>query len=129
MSKNDLTADSLTALFNFRVLLRHDAKYGVEVAHCIETGSVVTSTSREEALEMMKELLEDEVSFALRNKNLKNLFSTPASLELRIQWAEAATKARPDTRYLDVDLSQWENPKIETKNSHLRNTVQFALAA
>ena len=129
MADHDMTADILKAPFNFRVLVRHDEKYDVEVAHCIDTGSVVTSDSRDEALDMMKELLEDELSFALRNRNMKNLFSSPAPVEIRIQWAEAAEKDGTETRYLDVDLSQWEHLKIETKNAHLRNTIQFALAA
>lgn|GEM_PF-5903130 len=132
MPNIDLTTDSLTAsltaLFNFRVLLRHDEKYGVEVAHCIETGSVVTSDSPEEALEMMKELLEDELSFAIKNNNLKNLFSSPAPIDVRMQWVEAALQ-NMKTEYLDVDISQWRHPKVETQNASRTNTVQFAKAA
>jgi hypothetical protein len=128
LTTNSLTA-SLTALFNFRVLLRHDEKYGVEVAHCIETGSVVTSDSPEETLEMMKELLEDELSFAIKNNNLKNLFSSPAPIEVRMQWVEAALKNELKTEYLDVDVSQWRHSRIESQNARRTNTVQFAHAA
>ncbi len=115
-------------LFDLRVLLRYDKKYNVHVAQCIQTGSTVTSDSLEEALEMMKELLEDEVSFAIRHNNMRNLFSSPAPLEVHLQWLQAA-REKLQTVYLDVDFSQLENFKIEPQNAHLRNKVEFALVA
>jgi len=129
MTSNGLTPDSVTSLFCFRVLLRFDTKYEVYVAHCLETGNVVTSDSPEEAEEMMKELLEDELLFALRNRNLKNLYSSPAPLEVRMQWAEAAMNKRPKTVDLDVDFSQLEHSQIEPHNARFTNTVEVALAA
>lgn len=126
MENTKITHKVLATLFDFRVLLRYDTKYKVHVAHCIQTGSVVTSDSQEEALEMMKELLEDEIAFAIRHENLKNLFSSPAPLEVHLQWAQAASVK---TVYLDIDLSQLEHSTIEPKNAHLTNKVEFALAA
>lgn len=117
------------ALFNLRVLLRHDEKYDVHVAHCIETGSVVTADSSQDARLMMKELLEDEIAFALKNKNLKNLFSSPATLEVVVQWLNAARGKQPDVEYLDVNLNGLELREIEPKNTNLRNRINIAQAA
>jgi hypothetical protein len=122
------TADLLT-LFSLRVLVRHDTKYDVHVAHCIETGGVVTGTSPTEVSEMMKELLEDEISFALRNRNLKNLFSSPAPMEVLFQWMKAAKEKPPVQVDLDVDFYELEPYKIEPKDAHFTNQVRFALAA
>jgi hypothetical protein len=129
MTNTKITPEALASLFDLRVLLRYDTKYKVHVAHCVQTGSVVTSDSQEEALEMMKELLEDEIAFAIRHANLKNLFSSPAPLEVHLQWVRASMASTPKTVYLEVDLSQLEQSTIEPKNTHLRNKVEFALAA
>jgi predicted RNase H-like HicB family nuclease len=118
----------LIPLFNLRVLLRVDEKYGVHVAHCIETGNVVTADSEEEARTMIKELLEDEISFALTHRNLKNLFSSPAPLEVLVEWMNAAQESK-DTVELDIDLKEAESLKIEPQNAPLKNKVEFAKAA
>lgn len=123
-----LETRTLAPLFDFRVLLRFDLKYKVHVAQCLQTGSTVTSDSAEEALEMMKELLEDEISFAIRHNNMKNLYSSPAPLEVHLQWLQAATE-NLKTIYLDIDSGQLEQFTLEHKNAHLRNKVEFALAA
>ena len=77
-------------LFNLRVLLRYDDKYSVYVAQCLETGNVATADSSEAACGMIKELLEDEILFALKTGNIKNLFSSPAPMEVLVQWLNAA---------------------------------------
>lgn len=120
-------------MFNLRVLLRYDEKYGVHVAHCFETGSLVTADTSDEAKEMIRELLEDEIDFALKTRNVKNLFSTPASLEVLVQWMEAA-RSNIETVFLDVNLKETNLNEarlraIETKNSNITNTVVFAKAA
>jgi hypothetical protein len=128
MPTMEKTPEVLAPLFDFRVLLRYDVRYKVHVAQCIQTGSIVTSDSPEEALEMMKELLEDEISYAIRNNNMKNLFSSPAPLEVHLQWLQAAAE-NLKTVYLDVDFGQLEQFSLEHKNAHLTNKVEFALAA
>ena len=59
----------------------HDA---VREQGTVETGNVVAADSEEDVKEMMKELLEDEISFAIRYLNLKNLF--PRLLLLKCIW-------------------------------------------
>ena len=116
-------------LFNLRVLLRHDEKYGVFVAHCLETGSVVTAESSEDVRRMIQELLEDEILFALKHRNLKNLFSSPAPLDVLLQWMKAVKENEPETIYLDVNFQESELSAIESKNPSIRNRVDFAQAA
>jgi hypothetical protein len=128
MHTPQVSPEVLAPLFDFRVLLRYDSKYKVHVAQCIQTGSTVTSDSAEEALEMMKELLEDEISYAIRHNNTKNLFSSPAPLEVHLQWLQAAAE-NTKTIFLDVNSDQLEQYALEHKNAHLRNKVEFAMAA
>ena len=116
-------------LFNLRVLLRHDEKYGVHVAHCIETGSVVTSESPESACDMIRELLEDEILFALKQKNLRNLFSSPAPLDVLVQWINAVQSKDPNVFFLDINFKEVELNAIEPKNFSLRNKLEIAQAA
>jgi hypothetical protein len=130
-TKMNLISELVLPLFNFRVLLRQDEKYRVHVAHCIETGSVVTADSEEEVRTMIKELLEDEISFALTNGNLKNLFSSPAPLDVLVEWMNAARERKEtvETVELDVDVKETERLKIEPKNAPVKNNVVFAKAA
>lgn len=116
------------ALFDFRVLVRHEPKFEVYAAYCIQTGSVVTAETADEASSMMKELLEDELAFAFHNNNLKNLFSSPASIDLHFQWVQAAIENLKIVP-LDVEIKESEHPEIEPKNAHYRSEVQIALAA
>jgi hypothetical protein len=129
MLNSRFTHEDLRTLFNLRVLLRYDEKFSTHVAHCVETGNVVTAESAEQATEMMKELLEDEISFALRHRNLKNLFSSPAPIEVLMQWVHAAQSRDPETVFLDVDFKELEGLEIEPKNAGLKNKVEFANAA
>jgi hypothetical protein len=118
------------SLFSFRVLLRFDAKYRVHVAQCIETGSIVTADRQEDLKEMIVELLEDEVSFALKNKNLSNLFSSPAPVEVWTQWVNAAMSQGIHTEWLDLNPNQRELDDIEPKGANYKTgRIQLAEAA
>ena len=65
-------------MFMFRVLVEFDSGYNVFVARCLETGSVATADDEDTVEDMIAELLDDEVTFALDNDNLANLYSSPA---------------------------------------------------
>jgi len=75
-----------------RVLAEYDTTYKTHVAYCLETGSVVTANNRDDLKSMIKELLEDEVSFAFEHKNLTNLLSTPAHFDIWVKWQAAVEK-------------------------------------
>jgi hypothetical protein len=82
--------------FQLRVLGEFDEKYKTFVAYCLETGSVVTAEDPKSLKEEMKELLEDELSFAFETKNLANLFSSPAPFDKWTKWQEISEKVKPD---------------------------------
>ncbi|HEV8427559.1 MAG TPA: hypothetical protein VGQ41_06575 [Pyrinomonadaceae bacterium] len=90
-------------LFRLRVLADLDSEYNVWVARCLETGSMVTADDPETVIEMMKEVLEDEITFAWENDNLANLYSTPAPREILLRWREAV-EAGAEVHPLQLDL-------------------------
>jgi len=75
-----------------RVLVEYDQKYKFFVAHCLETGNVVTANDADTAEEMIKELLGDEVAYAISHDNLKNLISSPAPMDVWKRWIATATR-------------------------------------
>ena len=90
-------------LFRLRVLADFDSEYKVWVARCLETGSIVTADDPETVIDMMKEVLEDEITFAWENDNLANLYSTPAPREILLRWREAI-EAGAEVQPLELDL-------------------------
>jgi predicted RNase H-like HicB family nuclease len=76
-------------LFIFRVLIEWSNDYNVFVARCLETGNVATASSTEVAEDMIKELLIDEVTFAVNEDNIENLYSSPAPLEIWMRYRSA----------------------------------------
>jgi hypothetical protein len=79
---------------------------------------------------MIVELLEDEVAFALKNKNLANLFSSPAPVEVWAQWVNAAMKQGIDTTWLNLNSTQRELHDIEPQGANYKTgRVQLAEAA
>jgi hypothetical protein len=108
---NSHTRNEVDNLFinPLRVLAEYDTSYNSHVAYCLETGTVVTADSPEELRSMMKELLEDEVSFAIEHKNLTNLFSTPASYDVFVKWQEALEKGNVEE--IELDLQNPVRPK------------------
>src|SRR5437868_2731586 len=94
-------------LFNLRVLIEYDSTYNVHVARCLETGSVVTAENEATLKSMITELLEDEISFALEQRNLANLFSTPAPLEVWFKWEQEIRKGvKPDFLPLNINIKE-----------------------
>lgn len=108
--------------FRLRILARYDEHFKIYVAQCLETGSVATADDQDTLLEIMTELLEDEIGFALQHKNLSNLFSTPAPHDVWIKWRKAAKKGNLQTLPLNVEIK--ELPDEETSAG-----VAFADAA
>jgi hypothetical protein len=104
-SKHVTTLDP--RLFRLRVLAAWDSEYNVFVARCLETGSIVTADDAETVTDMIKEVLEDEITFAVENQNLSNLFSSPAPFEIWAQWRRVAkTGRKPDVIELNIKLKE-----------------------
>jgi hypothetical protein len=83
------------SLFTFRVLIERESAYNVFVARCLETGSVATADDADTAEDMIKELLMDEMVFALENDNLTNLYSSPAPLDVWMRFRTASQNGVP----------------------------------
>lgn len=86
---------TLQLLDPLKVFVEYDAQYEVYVAQCLQTGHLVTADDRKLAEEMITELLEDEVSLAVKSNNISNLLSNPAKMELWVRW-EMAYRNAPD---------------------------------
>ncbi|SRR5216684_7419719 len=82
-------------LFIFRVLIEFQSGYNTFVARCLETGSVATADDADTVEDMIKELLVDEVTFALDHNNLANLYSSPAPFETWTKFRQALRKHAP----------------------------------
>jgi len=101
-------------LFRLRVLPYFDSVHKFFVAQCLETGSVTTASDRETALEMMDELLEDEISQAIKFENLANLYSTPAPLDIHTRWIKEAKMYGTTFRPLNVKVEKVTLDEIGT---------------
>lgn len=94
-------------LFRLRVLSAWDSECRVFVARCLETGSIVTADDCDTVTDMIKEVLEDEITFAMEHNNLSNLFSSPAPLEIWEQWRKAVKAgAEPAVLELNIKLKE-----------------------
>lgn len=89
-----------------RVLLEFNQAYRIWTAQCLETGSVITADSSDMAKEMIKELLEDEISYAIEHRNLKNLYSSPAPIDIWTKWFQAAKENEPEVINLNVSTRE-----------------------
>jgi hypothetical protein len=92
---------TLQLLDPLKVFVEYDTQYEIYVAQCLQTGHLVTADSPEMAKEMIKELLEDEVSLAVKRNDISVLLSNPAKMELWFRWElvakTAPTKIERDT--------------------------------
>jgi hypothetical protein len=82
--------DTDIKFLKLRVLIYFDTAYEAYIAQCLETGGVVTADDVDTVMDMMGELLEDEVGYAIEHQNFTNLLSTPAPLEIWARWYKAA---------------------------------------
>ena len=57
-------------------------------------------------MEMMHELLEDEVSYAIEHRNFANLFSSPAAPDVWVKWMEIARKKGATTTPLAISARE-----------------------
>lgn len=78
-----------------KVFVEYDTQYEIYVAQCLQTGHLVTADDPDMAKEMITELLQDEVSSAIKKNDLSSLLANPAKLELRAKW-ELAYQTAPE---------------------------------
>jgi len=115
-------------LFPMRALAEFDERYKFYVAYCLETGSVTTGDDMGTVLDMMKELLEDELSRVMKSRNLTNFFSTPAPFEVWERWEKLAQERPSEIREMELNLKV---PKVnkDGRQSSTRVAVLRAAAA
>lgn len=89
-----------------RVIVYRDDVYNAFVAQCLQTGSVATADDLDTAKEMISELLEDELSYAIEHQNFENLFSTPAPAEMWVRWYQAAKAGDVEVGELKIDAKE-----------------------
>jgi hypothetical protein len=82
-------------LFRFRVLIDFDSSYNTFVARCLETGSVAAADNADTVEDMIKELLMDEVTFAVGRNNIADLYSSPAPLDIWLKYRQASQHGVP----------------------------------
>jgi len=93
---------TLQLLDPLKVFVEYDTQYEIYVAQCLQTGHLVTADDADMAKEMITELLEDEVSLAVKNNDISSLLANPAPLELRIRWELAARTNKLDERKIKI---------------------------
>jgi hypothetical protein len=95
---------TLQPLDPLKVFLEFNEQYQVYVAQCLQTGHLVTADEAEMAKEMITELLEAEVSEAVRANDLSGLLSNPAPMALFFKFAlaEQVPSAMDETRTIRV---------------------------
>lgn len=103
-----------TPLFTFRVLVELESAYNVYIARCLETGSVATADNPDTAEDMIKELLIDELTFALQNDNLKNLYSDPAPTDVWLRFRNAQRSGVP-SKPMQRAISARNNAEVPTE--------------
>jgi predicted RNase H-like HicB family nuclease len=121
-----LKPDWLTLLFPLRALAVYDESHGFYVAYCLETGSVTTAEDMETVLDMMKEVLEDEVSNVISSENLANFFSTPAPFEIWERWTKLAQANPGEIREVELDIKL--KPGKDVQRAQTRVAVLTAAA-
>jgi hypothetical protein len=105
-------------LFTFRVLIWFDSGYNTFVARCLETGSVATAGDMETVEDMVKELLVDELTYALEHDNLASLYSSPAPIDVWLKFRQViqngvpskpmqrAVRAREEEVHTEIKIAQ-----------------------
>jgi hypothetical protein len=123
-TKDRPSSQRLTDLFPLRVLGEYDPKHEIFVAYCLETGNVATADDMDTAIDMMRELLEDEVSRVIMSKNVTNLFSSPAPFAVWEKWQKAAEKLEAAGHRIDhIEL----NIKAPMGKTNARNTSSLSV--
>jgi hypothetical protein len=106
--------------FRLRVLLEFDSKFKTYVGYCLETGNVVTADDMQTVSQIMKEVLEDEISNAIKFESYTNLFSKPAAKVIWDKWNELRKTTEPAV----VELN-FKNEKVTLDDEETSARVEL----
>jgi hypothetical protein len=90
-----MTTEDVPAKLTLRVLEEHDDRFQTYVARCLETGTIVTGDSMEEAHDLLMETLQMEVIQAGRARRAYALFEKPAGPRYELRWQVLAAEQAP----------------------------------
>jgi hypothetical protein len=85
-----------------RVLEEYDSDFKTHVARCLETGTIATADSPEEAHDLLMETLRLEVVQVSRARMALALFEKPAAPVYELRWQSLAAQEAPTTQTIMV---------------------------
>lgn len=109
-----------------RVFVEFDTQYEIWVARCLQTGHLVTANNPDKAKEMITELLQDEISFAVSSGDFSQLLSNPEPLETWIKWKMAWAVNPDDERKIKVSGDVPKEIKVLLGQSEVETLVRIA---
>lgn len=116
----------LQILDPLKVFVEFDQQYEIYVAQCLQTGHLVTADDAETVKEMITELLQDEVSFAIGHNDLASLLSNPAPLEVWGKWSLASKTTALDERKIVVHSQVPVELRLLLGQSEVETEVRIA---
>jgi hypothetical protein len=85
-----------------RVLEEYDSDFNTNVARCLETGTIATADTMEEAHDLLMETLRLEVVQVSRARNALALFEKPAGSVYELRWQALAAQHAPTSETVTV---------------------------
>lgn len=95
---------SVIGCLDFRVLIEPDDDYGVWVARCIDTNAVATGATPEEAEELIKQVLENDIRIAVREGSIKNLVRARSPFDVIERWHLVQKDSPGSVRKVTLDV-------------------------
>jgi hypothetical protein len=101
-----------------RVLEEYDSDFKVHVARCLETGTLATGDSMEEAHDLLMETLRLEIVQASRARCPLALFEKPAGPSYVLRWQALGSEREPVVETLTVyDMAVGERKGVRSELS------------
>lgn len=110
-SRDDQAILSQLHTLRFRVLVEYSSENSYYLARCLETNSTATADVLSELEDLIKELLEEEITYAAAHNTLEDLFSKQAPPDVWMRWMKVARTRQPKTINLQVSFSKASNCK------------------
>lgn len=98
----DLT--SLIGSLDFRVLVEFDHDYKVWMARCIDTDAVATAATQEEAEDLIRQVLENDIRIAVQEGSIKSLFHVRSPYEFVERWHSMKLDDPESVRRVTLDV-------------------------
>lgn len=97
-----MQAAEIPSKLNLRVLEEYDPDFGTHVARCLETGTVATADSMDEAHNLLLETLRLEIVHVSRARRALALFEKPAGAIYELRWQALAAEQIPVAQTVTV---------------------------